>query len=686
MSPFGDSAATLGRSDDAPCRQQLLKLCLGFSGYNRGWKFRPQGWLSTVSFGGGRAKMPEQVSSYRLEGEMARGGMGIVYRGMHTVFEEIVAIKAIYPELTLNPELRERFLNEAKIQRRLQHPNIVQIREFLIEQGKFYIVMEFIEGETLTQYLRQLGRPMLASEVIPIFRQALEGLGFAHSQGVIHRDIKPSNIMLTRQGVVKLTDFGIARALGSAKLTRTGTALGTAAYMSPEQIQGTKLDHRADIYSLGITLYEMLTGSVPFEHPKGSDSDYPVLEAHMHQAPTPPSQLVPEIPPFLEAAILKALEKRPENRFESSQKFQAALVPPPLPATRVAIAPLLEPKEPVKPAPELSERKAEAERAEAALLAREKEERERAEQERLARERAQKHRKERTRRAGVVSLLTFVIVALAALAWVYWPSPRVPPPTASNPQTNENPPVAQAPKWHRGSATGQVQENPKHGLKYVWIPPGSFMMGCSPGDSSCDGDEKPSHRVTISKGFWIGQTEVTVRAYKRFAAATGRQMPQAPSFNSAWANDNMPIVSVSWDDARDYCTWAGGRLLTEAEWEYAARGGSTAARYANIDEIAWYQKNSGDRPHDVARKRANGFGLFDMLGNVFQWVNDWCDGNYYQSSPSQDPPGPTSGEYRVVRGASWGNTPKLVRASSRLRGNPDGRHDFCGLRCGREAE
>jgi serine/threonine-protein kinase len=107
--------------------------------------------------------MPEQISSYRLEAEIARGGMGIVYRGMHTVFDEIVAIKAIYPELTLNPELRQRFLNEAKIQRRLQHPNIVQIREFLIDQGKFYIVMEFIEGETLTHYLRQLGRPMLAS-------------------------------------------------------------------------------------------------------------------------------------------------------------------------------------------------------------------------------------------------------------------------------------------------------------------------------------------------------------------------------------------------------------------------------------------------------------------------------------------------------------------------------------------
>jgi serine/threonine-protein kinase len=178
--------------------------------------------------------MPEQVSSYRLESEIARGGMGIVYRGVHTVFEDVVAIKAIFPELTLNPELRTRFVNEAKIQHRLQHSNIVQIREFLTDQGRFYIVMEFIEGETLAERLRRLGAPMPANEALEIFRQALRGLGFAHAQGVIHRDIKPSNIMLTREGVAKLTDFGIARAVGVPGLTRTGTALGTPAYMAPE--------------------------------------------------------------------------------------------------------------------------------------------------------------------------------------------------------------------------------------------------------------------------------------------------------------------------------------------------------------------------------------------------------------------------------------------------------------------
>jgi hypothetical protein len=260
--------------------------------------------------------------------------MGIVYRGVHTVFEEVVAIKAIFPELTLNPELRARFVNEAKIQRRLRHPNIVQIREFLIDQERFYIVMELIEGETLAERLKRLGGPLPANEALEIFRQALRGLGFAHAQGVIHRDMKPSNIMLTREGVAKLTDFGIARAVGVPGLTRTGTALGTPAYMAPEQIQGHKVDQRSDVYSLGVTLYEMVAGRVPFEKPKDSDSDYQVLRAHVEQAPLPPSRLNPTIPPFVERAILKGLAKLPDERFASCEEFEAALAPPELPPTK----------------------------------------------------------------------------------------------------------------------------------------------------------------------------------------------------------------------------------------------------------------------------------------------------------------------------------------------------------------
>jgi formylglycine-generating enzyme required for sulfatase activity len=240
-----------------------------------------------------------------------------------------------------------------------------------------------------------------------------------------------------------------------------------------------------------------------------------------------------------------------------------------------------------------------------------------------------------------------------------------------------------------GPTPGEVRENPKDGLNYVWIAPGTFMMGCSPGDTDCAADEQPSHRVTISKGFWIGQTEVTVGAYKRFAAATGRKKPSAPGFgfNKSWANDTMPIVYVSWNDARDYCTWAGGRLPTEAEWEYAARGGSTEARYGDIDEIAWYAGNSGNQTHEVAQKRANAFGLYDTLGNVWELVNDWYDENYYQHSPSEDPSGPTSGQYLVLRGGSWLNgVPSSFRASYRGRVVPEYPSVDVGFRCAREVD
>jgi formylglycine-generating enzyme required for sulfatase activity len=227
----------------------------------------------------------------------------------------------------------------------------------------------------------------------------------------------------------------------------------------------------------------------------------------------------------------------------------------------------------------------------------------------------------------------------------------------------------------------QVRENPKDGLKYVWIPPGSFEMGCSRGDNVCFADEKPSHHVVLTKGFWLGQTEVTVGAFQRFAEATVRHLPRAPKFDANWANDRFPIVNVNWSGARDYCKWAGGRLPTEAEWEYAARGGSGEVRYGELGDIAWSNENSQGQAHEVAQKRANAFGLYDLLGNVGEWVNDWYEKTYYQNSPSQDPSGPTSGSTRVLRGGSWNGSAWDLRVSGRYGSNPDLANDYVGFRC-----
>ena len=232
---------------------------------------------------------------------------------------------------------------------------------------------------------------------------------------------------------------------------------------------------------------------------------------------------------------------------------------------------------------------------------------------------------------------------------------------------------------------GDITANSKDGLKYVWVPPGTFMMGCSSGDGECRESEQPSHNVSITRGFWIGQTEVTVAAYKRFAQATDRQMPHAPVFNSNWTDQDMPIINVNWEEASAYCTWAGGRLPSEAEWEYAARAGNPNARYGDLDQVAWYGKNSDGRTHDVALKLPNQFGLYDTLGNVWEWVSDWFDDQYYHDSPHVDPRGPANGQYRVLRGGSWFYFPRFVRVSVRLAGDPAGRIGNFGLRCIGEA-
>jgi formylglycine-generating enzyme required for sulfatase activity len=207
--------------------------------------------------------------------------------------------------------------------------------------------------------------------------------------------------------------------------------------------------------------------------------------------------------------------------------------------------------------------------------------------------------------------------------------------------------------------------NSKDGLTYVWIPPGSFMMGCSLGDAKCFGDEKPVHQVTITKGFWLGQTPVTQQAYQRVTGQNPSHLKGA----------NRPVETVSWDEAKAYCGVIGGRLPTEAEWEYAARAGSTAARYGGLDDIAW----DGGPSHEVGQKAANAWGLYDMLGNVWQWVADWYGD--YQSGEQSDPSGAASGQDRALRGGSWDLIPGKVRLSNRGRYLPDDRSVNIGLRC-----
>lgn len=260
------------------------------------------------------------IGNYEVRDKVGEGGMGAVYRGVDLMLEREVAIKVLRPELANTPQLVERFRIEAVALARLNHPNIATLYSFLRHGDEFLMVMEFVRGETLDSLLRRTGA-LGVGPAITLFCQALDGIAHAHAHAIIHRDLKPANLMLTAQGTIKVMDFGIARVLGGGRMTRTGRLIGTLEYMSPEQVRGQETDARSDIYSLGIVLYEMLTGQVPFK----SDSDYDLMHAHLEEMPTAPRVFAPHLPPAIEAIILRALAKSPADRFQTIAEFRAAL-------------------------------------------------------------------------------------------------------------------------------------------------------------------------------------------------------------------------------------------------------------------------------------------------------------------------------------------------------------------------
>lgn len=264
-----------------------------------------------------------QIANYRIEEKLGEGGMGVVYKAIDVGLDRHVAVKVLTSELARDPALIERFRAEAKAQANLNHTNIATLYTFLNVEGNCVIAMEYVEGETFDAIIRRRG-VIPADEAVPLFKQALLGIGFAHRMGIIHRDVKPSNIMVNRNGIVKVMDFGIAKVLGGQRLTRTGTYMGTVSYMSPEQIRNQPVDIRSDIYSLGVTLYEMLTAHLPFE----SESDFEVMSHHVNTPPPLPTRHYPYISKGVEEAVLKALEKNPDARFQTVEEFGAALEHP----------------------------------------------------------------------------------------------------------------------------------------------------------------------------------------------------------------------------------------------------------------------------------------------------------------------------------------------------------------------
>jgi eukaryotic-like serine/threonine-protein kinase len=275
----------------------------------------------------------QTVGDYEILSLLGRGGMGKVFKVRNLISDRIEAMKVLLPDVDATPDLTERFLREIKLVASLDHPNIAGLRTALRSGTQMLMIMEYVDGISLDQLQPHPPDPRRA---VRLMIQVLAALSYAHRRGVIHRDVKPSNILVRidnarmdgakvdsdrADDTVKLTDFGIASRAGDPKLTGPGMALGSLYYMSPEQIKAFPVDARSDIYSIGVTLYEIVTGRRPVQ----GDSLFSIMAAHLQQVPVPPIQLVPHIPPELSSIIERSLQKSPEDRFQTAEDFRAAL-------------------------------------------------------------------------------------------------------------------------------------------------------------------------------------------------------------------------------------------------------------------------------------------------------------------------------------------------------------------------
>jgi len=591
---------------------------------------------------------------YRIVAHLGQGGMGAVYRAWDLRLKVTVALKEQIPQPGLDAgmlaQLRQQFEQEAVTLARLSHPNLVRVTDFFEEGGNAYLVMDFVEGDNLADRISG-GDPAPEALVVTYARQLLDALAYCHSEGIVHRDIKPQNIILKPDGRAVLVDFGLVK-LWNPDDPQTRTVMrgmGTPEYAPPEQYgkQGHSTDPRSDLYSLGATLYHALTGQAP---PPASD------RMADPQSFKPVRALNPQVSAEMDAAILRALEPARDRRWSSAIEMGAAL------------AGVVASEAPHHPAGFGTATDAELE---------------------LPRElsgtavmpQAQVEPRSAARRrflpwvwvSGAVVLLLLLWGGLSTLSGDMRATPT-PEPTSS-------PTQEQSQTWMR----------PADGMVMVYIPAGEFQMGSADGED----DEEPVHAVEMAD-FWLDRIEVTHAQYER--CVTAGACKASDQVNSSGINGPMqPVVGIAWFDALAYCTWVGGRLPTEAEWEYAARGpqglkfpwgnGYDGARVNSCDVNCgseWADKSVNDgyvysAPSGNYPAGASWAGVLDMSGNVAEWVADWY--GPYSSERQTNPTGPTNGEGRVVRGGSWGSDVALQRSADRFYFAPSATATDIGFRC-----
>jgi len=799
------------------CQSRVAEISSdSFLGRLRDAKVRPESTAPTGSSLAGLSRLAGEPSSpipplahtlppglvdhpdYEVIGELGRGGMGVVYLAWNKLMARKEVLKVISRDLMERRGVLERFLREIRNAAQLHHPNIVTAYSAFRAGESIVFAMEHVEGQDLANYARSHGLLPVEHACYFIYQAAL-GLQYAHEQGMVHRDIKPSNLILARQGrraVVKVLDFGLAKATREGpvdnSLTREGQMLGTPEYIAPEQsLNAHKADIRADIYSLGCTLYCLLTGGPPFS----GSSLYEILQAHHSMDATSLNLVRPEVPWELAALVGKMMAKEPELRFQTPGEVAQALksffkqgspapggstaelsqagqtaasqrvgalrsVPPP--ALQAATSERSVPARSGAPESTQSESMRES------LLAT-------ASAEPLPRPlepalpgQGWPRRAWLRAAAGGVLLLGLVIAWAVVLrvktskgmielvnlpkdaevlvdgeeVAVTWPGSGKPAVVSVTPGKHKITFKKNGIQTSGGEVTVQAESNEKFIVRFVpatkltrelpkdrgrestensigmtlkLIPAGEFFMG-SPDDAiEADKDEKPSHRVRISKPFYLGVYEVTQAQYEAV-------MGNNPSYFSSTGDgkdkvagqstDQHPVENVSWLDAVQFCNklsdirgrkpfyeidgpdirvpdWNGQgyRLPTEAEWEYACRANASTPMHfsfghnpTELGVYGWFEGNSEQRTHPVSQKRPNGFGLYDMHGNVWEWCWDWSGEGYYNQSPADDPTGPAGASSRVFRGGSWGSEPRRCRSAVRRWSAPEYCLNFLGFR------
>lgn len=589
-----------------------------------------------------------------IEKRLGGGGFGTVYLARNRFLGSTNVIKRLHENFASDPEFVRKFINEGRAIRRLRGcPNIVEVEQMTqTEDGHLVLVMEFVPGGDLAHLMDS--HPLSPAEVIEFGRQIATGLESAHQAGLVHRDIKPQNVLVGEDSTgkiqLKLIDFGIAADHSSQHQTSVMRS-GSIGFAAPEQWAkaGKDLDGRTDLYALGATLYRILTGQMPYPEVFDMGSFF---SRSLQGPPKLAHEVRPDVPFELSILIQDLLALQVENRpssaaqvirrLEAMQQRQTPPAParptvfeqvlsmsPPPPSPPTHAMTHLEPPRPspvAYPAPFATIPEQQPLPSPAGLPVR------------------------RARRWPWLIASAAVVTALIG-GWLAMTHPIVKP--------------------HVDTAARLTPRiNPKDGLTYMPIPPGRFQMGCSPGDTECSVDETP-HFVEISNRLWMAKTTVTQAAYAR---VTG----QHPGL---FKGDDLPVEQVDVEGATRYCSAIGGRLPTEAEWEYAARGGNPAARYGNLDDIAWYTANAGRKNHPVAGKAPNGYGLYDMLGNVWEWTADRYGKDYFLHSEIRDPQGPATGDQQVLRGGNWDYRASVVRASYRGKVEPSYRSFGIGFRC-----